>query len=204
MLKTLPVDLPNRSKTAVQNFVSLVENARENFENMPLKMALNDLIHIIDYKCAIEEEVKSEKMRAFKWNNVQEVLTTLDDYKDLTDFLSTSQLNRNPIAKRHQEKTEDRVNLLTFHSAKGLEFPFCFLVGLEDHILPHDKCEGSQALEEERRLFYVAITRAQKHLTLSMARKRKRYGKETPSVPSRFLFEIPKELFKVVPFKKIL
>lgn len=204
VLKTMPIDLSTRSKSAVENFVSLIEKAREDFETKPLKTALNDLIHTIDYKRAIEEEVKSDKMRAFKWNNVQEVLTTLDDYKNLTEFLSTSQLNRNPITKRHQEQTEDRVNLLTFHSAKGLEFPLCFLVGLEDHILPHDKCEGSQSLEEERRLFYVAITRAQKHLTLSMSRTRKRYGKESPSIPSRFLFEIPKELMKIVPFKKIL
>jgi len=90
---------------------------------------------------------------------------------------------------------------MTFHSAKGLEFPACFLVGLEDGILPHEKSMMQTGLEEERRLFYVGITRAQKHLTLSMARTRMRMGKTSPTNPSRFLFEIPKTLYKVADHK---
>ena len=204
VLKKLPIDLSPRSKSAVENFIHIIEEGRSLFRSSPPDKAMQSFIDLIDYKRAIEEEVKSEKMRAFKWQNVQEVITALKDYKDLRTFLSTSLLNRNPVKDRHSNKTEDRVNLLTFHSAKGLEFPLCFLVGLEDHVLPHEKREGSDELEEERRLFYVAITRAKQHLTLSMARKRKRYGKETPSNPSRFLFEIPKDLVKVVPYKKIV
>ena len=204
VLKNLPLDLSPRSKSAVENFIRVIEEGRSLFRSSPPDKAMQSFIDLIDYKRAIEEEVKSEKMRAFKWQNVQEVITALKDYKDLRTFLSTSLLNRNPVKDRHSNKTEDRVNLLTFHSAKGLEFPLCFLVGLEDHVLPHEKREGTDELEEERRLFYVAITRAKQHLTLSMARKRKRYGKETPSNPSRFLFEIPKDLVKVVPYKKIV
>ena len=203
VLKTLPIELSPRSKTAIQNFVKLIEEGRQLFRSKPLDQALKEFLGLIDYKRAIEEEVKSEKMRNFKWQNVQEVITALKDYKTLTAFLSTSLLNRNPVKDRHAPKSDDRVNLLTFHSAKGLEFPLCFIVGLEDHILPHEKREGTDGLEEERRLFYVAITRAKQHLTLSMSRKRKRYGKETPSNPSRFLFEIPKDLINVVPYKKI-
>ncbi len=204
VLKTLPLDLSPRSTSAVKNFIHVIEEGKSLFSSMPPDKAMQKFIDLIDYKRAIEEDVKSEKMRAFKWQNVQEVITSLKDYKDLRTFLSTSLLNRNPVKDRHSSKTEDRVNLLTFHSAKGLEFPLCFLVGLEDHVLPHEKREGKDELEEERRLFYVAITRAKQHLTLSMARKRKRYGKETASNPSRFLFEIPKDLVKVVPYKKIV
>jgi superfamily I DNA/RNA helicase len=90
----------------------------------------------------------------------------------------------------------DKVQLMTLHSAKGLEFPACFIVGMEDHILPHEKSLIETGLEEERRLFYVGITRAQKFLTLSMARCRMRMGKSHPTTPSRFLFEIPKNLLK--------
>ncbi|MCB1109107.1 MAG: ATP-dependent helicase [Chlamydiia bacterium] len=204
VLKKLPIELSPRSKTAVQNFVHVIEEAKSFFHSMPLDKAMQNLIDLIDYKRAIEEDVKSEKVRAFKWQNVQEVIAALKDYSNLRSFLSTSLLNRNPVKDRHSPKSEDRVNLLTFHSAKGLEFPLCFLVGIEDHVLPHEKREGSDELEEERRLFYVAITRAKQHLTLSMSRKRKRYGKETASIPSRFLFEIPKDLVKVVPYKKIV
>ena len=93
-------------------------------------------------------------------------------------------------------QSDQGVNLLTFHSAKGLEFEACFIVGVEDHILPHEKSLSENGLEEERRLFYVAITRAKKHLTISMARNRKRMGKESNSSPSRFLFEVPKENLK--------
>ena len=202
-LQNPPSDIAPRAKTAISSFVRTIVQAQADFKSKSLDTAMRDLILSTDYKRAIEEEVKSEKMRAFKMQNVTEVVQTLKDQTSLRDFLSTSMLNRNPVKDRHHKQTEDRVNMLTFHSAKGLEFPICFLVGLEDHILPHDKREGLNEIEEERRLFYVAITRAKQHLTLSMSRNRKRYGKDTPSIPSRFLFEIPKELMKIVPFKKI-
>ena len=90
---------------------------------------------------------------------------------------------------------------MTLHSAKGLEFAACFIVGLEDHILPHEKSLLETGIEEERRLFYVGITRARKFLTLSMARSRMRMGKAQPTNPSRFLFEIPKPLLKATSHK---
>ena len=77
---------------------------------------------------------------------------------------------------------------------KGLEFPACFLAGIEDHIIPHEKSLVETGEEEERRLMYVALTRAKKHLIISMAKQRNRMGKEMVSRPSRFLFEIPPEL----------
>ena len=92
---------------------------------------------------------------------------------------------------------------MTFHSAKGLEFTSCYLVGLEDHILPHEKSLMETGLEEERRLMYVAMTRAKKFLTMSMAKKRKKMGKEILTNPSRFLFEIPKELIRITSWQTI-
>ena len=141
-------------------------------------------------------------MREFKWENVQECVNALSETQEesLQDFIANTTLNRQII---HSAKNvvEDKVHLMTFHSAKGLEFPACFLVCLEESILPHEKSMQQTGLEEERRLFYVGITRAQQHLTLSMARARMRMGKTYPTTPSRFLYEIPKNLFQVTDHK---
>jgi DNA helicase-2/ATP-dependent DNA helicase PcrA len=87
------------------------------------------------------------------------------------------------------------VTLMTVHSAKGLEFPVVYVVNLADDIFPHHRALAEGAEEEERRLFYVAITRARRHLVLSMARQRRRFGDVVPQLPSRFVLEIAAELF---------
>ena len=90
--------------------------------------------------------------------------------------------------------SDDAVVMMTMHSAKGLEFPNVFLVGFEDGLFPGQRAIGnSEEMEEERRLCYVAITRAKKHLTISYARQRMIYGRTSASLPSRFLREIPEE-----------
>lgn len=193
--------LEKEDKKAAQAFVSLIQEAKKRFEEPPFHEALQWLIEKINYKKAIEEDVKSEKMREFKWENVQECVNALAESREetLQDFIANTTLNR----QMHTRQTgpQDQVHLMTFHSAKGLEFPICFLVGLEEGILPHEKSMMQTGLEEERRLFYVGITRAQKHLCLSMARTRLKMGKAYPTNPSRFLYEIPKPLFKVTDHK---
>jgi DNA helicase II / ATP-dependent DNA helicase PcrA len=195
-----------RAQGAVRSFVGLIEKYRQQFLHQPLAETLSNFIEEIQYKNAIEEEVKSESMRQFKWENVQECINELAQYEQeqnrqneqasLAHFISNTTLANQPI-QGLQRHGSDKLQLMTLHSAKGLEFPACFIVGLEDHILPHEKSLQQTGIEEERRLFYVGITRAQRHLTLSMARSRMRSGKYAPTNPSRFLFEIPKSLFKV-------
>ncbi|GBE04183.1 DNA helicase II [bacterium BMS3Abin09] len=98
-----------------------------------------------------------------------------------------------------EEKTASGVTLISFHSSKGLEFPVVFIAGTEEEILPHRKSiDAEGGIEEERRLFYVGITRAMKELFITYTDHRKRYGKETPSVPSRFLYEIPEDVSKEI------
>ncbi|MBS0616141.1 MAG: UvrD-helicase domain-containing protein [Verrucomicrobia bacterium] len=188
--------LSDRALAGVGSFVHLIEEARRKFEHPPYGEALRWLLQKIDYTKAIQEEVKSEKAQQAKSDNVEAFIKALESFPgSLTDFLESLALGEKKW--EGSSKTENKINLMTLHSAKGLEFKVVFVVGLEDHILPHEKSVAERGLEEERRLFYVAITRAKKHLFLSMARSRKRYGKDVASTPSRFLFEIPKELLRV-------
>ena len=202
-------DLSDKAIAGICTFVDLIKTSQHKFSQRPLNSAYAWLIDEIDYKKAIIDDVKSEKMRDFKWENVAHCIDAMAIYEEelsssgqqdeisLTHFLSTSLLDQDRIVERDKHQKEDKVNLMTFHSAKGLEFTACYLVGLEDQIIPHEKSLLETGLEEERRLMYVAMTRAKKHLTLSMARKRKKMGKEILANPSRFLFEIPKELLRI-------
>jgi len=197
----------SRSVKGIQSFVQIIQQARKRFASPPLFSSLKWLIDAINYKKAIEEEVKSEKARQIKLENAHEAINALAQYEkenpnpSLQDFISNTLLSKENLYKQKESFGDDKVRLITFHSAKGLEFPICFIIGVEDHIIPHEKSLMDTGLEEERRLFYVAITRAMKHLNLSMARKRKRSGKDFPTTPSRFLSEIPKDLLEISSWK---
>jgi len=206
------VFIPAKALKGIQTFVSTIEEAQQRFKQGPLHETLKWLIKEIDYRKAVDEEVKSEQMRAFKMENVGEFVSSLADYEgydgnnkpSLHGFITSCPLKSEWEKKARKKNGEDNtVTLMTFHSAKGLEFPACFLVGVEDHIIPHEKSMKETGVEEERRLMYVAITRAMNYLTISMARQRKRMGQEGQSDPSRFLHEIPKELLKLTKWDQI-
>lgn len=206
-------DLSDKGIAGIRSFVGIIEQAKQKFIEAPLHEAFTWLIDTIDYKKAIMDDVKSEKMRAFKWENVTHCVDSIAVYEEeqnaqgqecsLWDFLSSSSLDQDRAKTRDREQKNDSVNLMTFHSAKGLEFAACFLIGLEDHIIPHEKSLQETGLEEERRLMYVAMTRAKKYLTLSMARTRKKMGKDILTNPSRFLFEIPKDLLRIASWQTV-
>ncbi len=215
LLKEIPAaladQLSDRGKKGIASFVQIVESAQAKFAQEPLGSSLEWLTERIDYKKAIAEDVKSEKMQDFKWENVTYCIETLKNYENtckeqnqdssLHDFLTNTLLDNSGPKRKEKTFKENKLNLMTFHGAKGLEFEVCFLIGLEDHLLPHEKSIGTRGVEEERRLFYVAMTRAKTKLTLTMARSRKRMGKDSPSNPSRFLHEIPKELVRIGSWK---
>jgi len=193
--------LTNKSLAGIASYMRIIEEADQRFNGVSLRDAMVWLIEAIPFKRAIQEDVKSQKMRDFKWENVEELVSSLAEYEvsepelSLKDYISSLSLDENKQKKNQGE--EDTVQLMTFHSAKGLEFPVCFLVGLEDHMIPHERSVKESGLEEERRLMYVALTRAKKMLYLSMSQQRSRMGVVQMSKPSRFLYEIPKELLKV-------
>jgi DNA helicase-2/ATP-dependent DNA helicase PcrA len=127
---------------------------------------------------------------------VEELLAFLQRWEkesgrgDFLDFLEALTLDRDD--SKDEDGEARAVRLMTLHSAKGLEFATVFLAGLEEDILPHKKAqdEGEAAVQEERRLFYVGITRAQKNLVITSARSRTLYGEARPRKPSRFIEEV--------------
>ena len=132
--------------------------------------------------------------------NIKELLPSLDGdgpgsnppFQRLQTFLEEIALDTEREEK--DEGSGDAVTLITMHSCKGLEFPHVFIVGMEDGLLPHSRSKEEGTLDEERRLFYVAITRAMNTLTISRCASRKKYGQNLACHPSRFLNELPSEL----------
>ena len=129
-------------------------------------------------------------------DHLKELLRALQDYPDLPSFLDHVALVTDGDAD-----TDDTVKVMTIHAAKGLEFPLVFLPGFEEGLFPHQRAmneEGQKGLEEERRLAYVAMTRARQRLVISFAHARRMWGQFLPGSPSRFVAEIPAENLKVV------
>jgi len=100
---------------------------------------------------------------------------------------------RDMLERQEEEDDSDKVQLMTLHASKGLEFPHVFIMGLEEELLPHRTSIEEGNIEEERRLMYVGVTRAQRSLTLTFAAQRKQYGEKIETIPSRFLDELPAE-----------
>lgn len=206
----LAVDLTPRAKSSLIEFVDIINESKTRFKLGHYSESLSWLIEKIKFRKCIEDDVKSDKMRAFKWENVEAFVQHLQEYESqrgenasLHDFVASLTLRMNMENFSAENGPDEKVSLMTFHSAKGLEFDACFLVGLEDHLIPHEKSVKESGLEEERRLMYVALTRAKRWLTISMTKQRPRMGKDAMSRPSRFLFEIPQDLLKKVEWSDV-
>ncbi|MDP4548112.1 DNA helicase Rep [Marinobacter sp. MDS2] len=132
------------------------------------------------------------------WYLVESIQRMLDDGKGTADELGIEDaiaklILRDMMEQRQEEDDSDKVQLLTLHASKGLEFPHVFIMGLEEEILPHRSSIEEGNIEEERRLMYVGITRARETLSLTYAASRKQYGEKLETIPSRFLDELPEE-----------
>jgi ATP-dependent DNA helicase Rep len=174
--------------------VMLADDGRRS-EAMPVA---RQLIQDIDYSAWLSDNAKDPNDADRRQQNVNELLNWIerlaakgDDERGLADIVSRiALLDR---LDRDDEGNSNCVRLMTLHAAKGLEFPHVFMVGVEENILPHRSSIEEDSLEEERRLAYVGITRAQKTLTLTYASKRRRAGEWESCEPSRFLSELPHE-----------
>jgi len=184
----------------LQNFSHWINLIADNAMRGDTFSVIQDMIKTIDYEGWLLEISSNPKTAERKMENVRDLLQWLgrllkneaEEEKTLAEAVNMMILM--DILERNQdEKPLDCVQLLTLHAAKGLEFPHVFLIGLEEGLLPHRTSIEEDNIEEERRLTYVGMTRAQKTLTLSLAKQRKRYNEMVDCIPSRFLDELPKE-----------
>jgi DNA helicase-2/ATP-dependent DNA helicase PcrA len=188
--------LAGRSAKSVNNFAELVQRWQEQVENLSaaeiIKGIMEDSGYIDDLKKQGTDEAENRLENVSELYNA--VLQFQEENEDtsLEGFLANASLASDLDDLKDGQKT---VSLMTLHSAKGLEFPVVFLVGLEQGLFPNYRSMDDPAsLEEERRLCYVGITRAQEQLFLSHARERRLYGNREPAVRSQFLEELPKDL----------
>ena len=185
-----------RAEGKLQQFAELIESCAELSRTMPLPEFYDELLIRTGYAAMLEQ--KGDVESRTRLENVRElrssILTYLEnaDAPSLSGFLEEIALYTDI---EQYDRTADAVVMMTVHSAKGLEFPEVYLVGAEDGLFPSARAIGEpEEMEEERRLCYVAITRAKRRLTITCAHQRMLYGRTTVSRPSRFLAEIPEEL----------
>lgn len=197
--------LPGRAANAVQSFLQLIDNMTERAEGLPLYSMAQQAIEQSGL-LAFHEREKGEKAQA-RIENLEELVSAARAFEnDMADdeeegdtlqaFLAHASLE---AGETQADQFEDSVQLMTLHSAKGLEFPLVFLAGMEEGLFPHKmSLEEPGRLEEERRLAYVGITRAMQQLVITWAETRRLYGSETFNKVSRFTREIPPELIREV------
>ncbi|MGH8053725.1 MAG: DNA helicase II [Stenotrophomonas sp.] len=210
MLATQGNDLTSRAKNALAGFINLVQQATSETAEMNLAERIE---HVLT-RSALREHWSKESRNALdsesRTDNLDELISVAsrfvrrdddieegaEDMSELVAFLSYASLE---AGEGQAQAGEEGVQLMTLHSAKGLEFPLVFLAGMEEGLFPSARSlEESGRLEEERRLAYVGITRARQKLVLSYAESRRIHGQDNYSLPSRFLREIPRELLHEV------
>ncbi len=188
------------TRQALLRFIELVERYRERLRLRPpvsLGVWAHGFLDEIGYEADVRRGEKNPETADNRIANLRELMASLpataeDPELALHQFLDDLSLDSD--RKEEKENAGDAVTLITVHSCKGLEFPHVRIVGLEDGLMPHARSKVEGTLDEERRLFYVAMTRAMQTLTLSHCAARKRYGELKPCHPSPFLREIPPEL----------
>jgi len=190
--------LSPKRQGAIRQFEHWLTQVMEESENQSPSATVELMLNDIAYQDWIVKQSASPEQADVRWKNVEELLTWIrsmsnkDPERDLNDIVSAISL-MGILDKNEDDKDADVVSLMTLHAAKGLEFPHVTIVGLEEEILPHRSSIEDDQIEEERRLFYVGITRAQRELTLSYANQRSRYGETIECQPSRFLDELDEQ-----------
>ena len=193
--------LPARALSALQGFVVLINELDTGTDELLLEEVVEQVIQassLIDF----HQKEKGERGQA-RVENLEELVSAAkqfapegDELFPLQQFLDSAALD---AGDAQADEHEDSVQLMTLHSAKGLEFPLVFLAGMEENLFPHRmSLEEPGRLEEERRLCYVGITRAMEKLMITYAESRRLHGSETFNTPSRFIREIPAELLQEV------
>ncbi len=186
-------ELGSNPRTQLKSFISMVDSWREKINKVDhitlTKLILEDSGYIAMWE---NEKTPNSESRI---ENIKELVGQLSEFQSLAEFLDHVSL----VMDVDNDDNTSKVNLMTLHSAKGLEFDYVFIPGMEEGVFPNQRSldeKGNVGLEEERRLAHVGITRAKKYLFLSHAQNRRVYGNYTQSIPSRFLSEIGPEFIE--------
>lgn len=193
--------LDSRFTDRLSRFKRYMDNLRQQCaQNDPIA-ALRSMVMDIDYETWVRSQTSSDKAADFRMGNVWFLIDALkntlekDEEGEMTIEEAIAKLVLRDMLERQQEEEEgaEGVQMMTLHASKGLEFPYVFILGMEEEILPHRSSIEADTIEEERRLAYVGITRARQNLAMTFAAKRKQYGEIIECMPSRFLDELPQE-----------
>ncbi|MEE1181684.1 MAG: 3'-5' exonuclease, partial [Treponema sp.] len=189
---------------SLKDFSEIIEKNKSMLSGKGLSKKVREMVEEINYfDFLIAENPKSDKAARFKYMNIESLIKSMEQWENNPNYEDTSlyaYLNRITLLSRDdmdEEENQGKVNLMTVHASKGLEFPVVFIAGAEEGLMPHAHAieeGGDAAVEEERRLFYVAVTRARNRLLISACRQRRRMSSTVECEPSRFLDEIPSNL----------
>jgi DNA helicase-2/ATP-dependent DNA helicase PcrA len=187
----------------INEFCRMIDHYRAKLAEQPLAELIKELLDKVDYRSELTRAYKNPADVETRWNSIEELINAAALYSERAENPSLlGFLEEATLADRDERDDDDKrerhaLTLMTLHSAKGLEFPHVYLVGMEEGLLPHQRSilDGN-GVEEERRLCYVGVTRAQDTLVLSFCRERMKWGKARPSIPSRFLMEMRGETEK--------
>lgn len=196
--------VPKKGLERLRKFASWLNNARDNCHNNDPMAAIREMIDDIDYEGWLHQNASAPKVAENRMGNVWFLIDSIkntlerdeDEDKDGEERINDAVaklLLRDMLERQEEEDTEDQVQLMTLHASKGLEFPYVFLIGMEEELLPHRNSIEDNNIQEERRLAYVGITRAKKALVMTLAATRKQFGEKQVTTPSRFIEELPEE-----------
>ncbi|TCT34308.1 ATP-dependent DNA helicase Rep [Providencia alcalifaciens] len=192
--------LTGKGLEALQRFTHWMEGIVRISEREPL-IAVRDLLREMDYESWLYETSASTKAAEMRMKNVNQLFTWMSEMiegDELNDPMTLNQVVtrftlRDMMERGEDDEDSDQVQLMTLHASKGLEFPYVFLVGMEEGLLPHQSSIDENNIDEERRLAYVGITRAQRELFFTHSRERRQYGELIRPELSRFLMELPQD-----------
>ncbi|MEO1819946.1 DNA helicase Rep [Pseudomonas sp.] len=192
--------LDARYTEKLQRFITWLDGIRKQcYEGDPIE-TLRRMVLDLDYENWIRQNCSSDEIAAKRMGNVWFLLDSIKSILEKDDSGGSTiedaiakLVLRDMLERQEEEEDSDRVQLMTLHASKGLEYPHVFIMGMEEEILPHRSSIEADSVEEERRLAYVGITRARKTLAFTFAAKRRQFGEVIDCAPSRFLDEIPPE-----------
>ncbi len=195
--KAEEIDIQPKMQRSAAELAEILVSINKKAENVPVSRLINDIIESTEYLSSLKKQ--GTRDADSRVENINEFIAVIDEF-ERTNEDTTLRAFLEQVALvsdiDNLDESETCVNLMTIHSAKGLEFPVVFMVGMEDGIFPHNRSLGSREdIEEERRLCYVGMTRAEEELYLSYSKSRTMFGSKEYQSISRFVREIPSELF---------